>query len=59
MRGQKVCSVIQSNILGNSIDKGTHHERTGQIGAVKYLRESCYNRIECFVTNTLTTLMRK
>ena len=59
MRGQKVCSVIQNDIPGTSSDKDMYHERTGQMGAVKYLRESCYNRIECFVTNTLTTLMRK
>ena len=38
-RGQKVWSAIQSNILGDSIDKGTHHESTGQREAVKYLRE--------------------
>ena len=38
-RGQKVWSAIQSNILGDSVDKGTHHESTGQREAVKYLRE--------------------
>ena len=38
-RGQKVWSAIQSNILGDSVDKGTHHESTGQREVVKYLRE--------------------
>ena len=27
-KGQKVYSIIQSTILGNSIDKDMHHERT-------------------------------
>ena len=36
-----------------------HHERTGQMGAMKYLRESCCHRIECSVTNSLAALMRK
>ena len=38
-RGQKVWSAIQSNVLGDSIDKGTHHESTGQREAMTYLRE--------------------
>jgi len=58
-RGQKVCSVIQSDVLGSSIDKNMHCERTGQIGARKYLRESCYHHIECSAANSLATLMRK
>ena len=58
-RGQKVCSVIQSDVLGSSIDKNMHCERTWQMGAVKYLRESYYHRIKCFATNSLTALMRK
>ena len=36
-----------------------HHERTGQMGTVKYLRESCCHRIECSVANSLAALMRK
>ena len=58
-KDQKVCSVIQSNIPGNSIDKDMHHECIGQMGSVKYLRESYYHRIEYFVANSLTALMRK
>ena len=32
-RGQKVCSVIQSDVLGSSVDKDMHCERKGQIGS--------------------------
>ena len=58
-RDQKVCSVIQSDILENSIDKDMHYEHTGQMGAEQYLRKRCYHHIECFVANSLTALMRK
>ena len=33
-RGQKVWSAIQNNVLGDSIDKDTHHESTGQKGVM-------------------------
>ena len=36
-----------------------HYERIEQIGAKKYLRESCYYRIECYLANSLAALMRK
>ena len=55
-RGQKVQPVIQSNVLGVSIDKDARH---GGMGAMKYLREKCYYRIECSAANSLATLMRK
>ena len=55
-RGQKVQLVIQSNILGVSIDKDARH---GGMGAMKYLKESCYHCIECSVANSLAALMRK
>ena len=58
-RGQKVWSAIQSNILGDSIGKDTHHESTGQREAMQYLRESYYHRIKYFVTNSLAALMWK
>ena len=58
-RDQKVCFVIQSDILGSSIDKDMYYERIGQMGAEKYLRESCYHRIECSAVNSLAALMRK
>ena len=56
-RGPKVWSAIQGNVPGDSIDKDTHHESTGQREAVKYLRESYYHRIECSVTNSLAALI--
>ena len=58
-RGQKVWSVIQNNVLEDSIDKNTHLESTGQREAMKYLRESCYYLIECSAANSLTALMWK
>ena len=58
-RGRKVLSVIQSNVLGVSIDKDAHHGSMEQRRAMKYLRESCYHRIKYSVTNSLAALMRK
>ena len=58
-RGLKIWFAIQEDVSGDFIDKDTHHEGTGQRGAMKYLRESCYHRIECSITNSLTALMRK
>ena len=55
-RGQKVRLVIQSNILGVSIDKDARH---GGMEAMKYLRERCYHCFKCFVAYTLAALMRK
>ena len=52
-RDQKVCSVIQSDILGNFVDKDMHYKCTGQMGVGKYLRESCYHRIEYSAANSL------
>ena len=56
-RRPKVWSAIQGNIPGGSIDRDAHHECTGQMRTMKYLRESCYHCIECFVANSLSTLM--
>ena len=58
-RGQKVWFAIKSNVLDNSIDKDKYQEGTGQRKDTKYLRESCYHRIECSAANPLTALMRK
>ena len=49
----------QSDLLGSSNDRDVRHKRTRNMGTQKYLRESCYHCIECFVTNSLATLMRK
>ena len=56
-RSQKLWSAIKSNTPEDSIDKDKHHESIGQRVAKKYLRESCYHRIECFTANSLATLM--
>ena len=58
-RGPNVWFAIQGNIPRSSIDKDTYHEGTGQRGTTKYLRESCYHRIKCFVANSLAAFMRK
>ena len=49
----------QSDLLGSSNDRDVCHKHTRKMGTQKYLRESCYHRIECFVANSLATLMRK
>ena len=51
--GLKMWSVIRGNVPGDSIDKDTHHESTGQREAIKYLRESHNHCIECSVANSL------
>ena len=48
---------IQSSIPEDFIDKDTHHESTRQMKVMKYLRESCYYRIECSIANSLAALM--
>ena len=58
-RSQKVCSVIQSDVSGSSVDKDIHSEHTGQMRADKYLRENYYYRIKYSVTNFLVALVRK
>ena len=58
-RGMKVWSAIQGNVPGDSIDKDTHYESIGQMGTIKYLRESCYHHIECSIANSLATLIWK
>ena len=54
-----MCSVVQNDVPGSSIDKDMHCERTGQMGANKYLSKSCYHRIECSAANSLTAFMWK
>ena len=58
-RGPKLWSAIQGNISRNPTGKDTHLEGMGQMRTIKYLRESCYHRIKCFVANSLAALMRK
>ena len=52
-------SIVQGDVLRSSIDDDMLCECTGQMGAGKYLKESCYHGIECFAANSLTALMRK
>ena len=49
----------QSDFPRSSNDRDVRHKRIRKMGTQKYLRKSCYHRIECFVTNSLTALMRK
>ena len=51
-KGPKVWFAIQGNILGDSIDKDTHHEGTRQRETVKYLKESYCHLIEYFAANS-------
>ena len=44
-------------VLGSSNDKDVHHKRIKMMGTQKYLKESCYHRIECTVTIFLATFM--
>ena len=58
-RSQKVWSAIKSNIPDHSTDEDKYQEGIGQREAMKYLRESCYHRIEYSAANSLAALMRK
>ena len=58
-KDQNVCPIIQDDIPGSSINKDIHCERTRQMGAKKYLKESCYHRIEYSIANSQATFMRK
>ena len=54
------CGLPSKSIVPrDSIDKDIHHESTGQMKVMKYLRESYYHHIECSVANSLAALMRK
>ena len=47
----------QCDLLGSSSDKDVHHKRIRMIGTQKYLRESCYHRIECIAATFLAAFM--
>ena len=47
----------QCYLLGSSSDKDMHHKRIRMIGTQKYLRESCYHRIECIAATFLAAFM--
>ena len=52
-----MCSIVQNDVLGNSVDKDMVCKCTRQIGAGKYLKESCYHCIKCSAANFLTALI--
>ena len=52
-----MCSIVHNDVPESSINKDMHCKRTGQMGAKKYLRKSCYHRIECSIANSLATFM--
>ena len=54
---QDVPLVIQGDVPGGSINKDMHYERTGRMGARKYLRKSCCHLIECSAANFLAAFM--
>ena len=49
----------QSDLPRNSIDRAVHHEHMRRKGTQKYLRKSCYHRIECTAATFLAALMWK
>ena len=49
----------QGDLLGSSNDKDVHHKYIRMMRTQKYLRESCYHRIECTVTTFLAAFMWK
>ena len=49
----------QSDLQKRSSDRDVLHKHTRKMGTQKYLRESGYHNIKCFVANSLAALMRK
>ena len=45
------------DLLGSSSDNDVYYERIRIMGTQKYLRESCYHRIECTTTTFLATFI--
>ena len=56
-KGQKDWSTLKGDTAKGSADKDKHQGNIGQREAKKYLRESCYHRIECSAANPLATLI--
>ena len=53
----QICIPNQGDFLGSSSDKDVHHKRIRMIGTQKYLRETCYYRIECIAATFLAAFM--
>ena len=47
----------QGDLLGSSGDKNVHHKRIRMMGIQKYLRKSCYHRIECTAATFLAAFI--
>ena len=47
----------QNDFSGNSNDKDVHHKCIRMMRTQKYLRESCYHRIECTAATFLAAFM--
>ena len=45
------------DLPGSSSDKDVHHKRIRMMGIQKYLRKSCYHRIECTAATFLVAFM--
>ena len=50
-------SSYHDDLPGSSSDKDVYHKRIRMIGTQKYLRESCYHRIECTAAIFLVAFM--
>ena len=54
---QDVPPIIQGDVPVGSTNKDMHYERTGRMGARKYLRKNCCHRVECSAANFLAAFM--
>ena len=50
-------SSYHDDLPGSSCDKDIYHKRIRMIGTQKYLKESCYYRIECTAATFLVAFM--
>ena len=53
------CSNDHDDLLGSSNNKDVCHERPRMMETQKYLRESCYHRIECTTATFLAAFMSR
>ena len=54
-----VYSSYHGDLPGNFSEKDMYHKHIRMIGTQKYLRESCYHRIECTAATFLAAFMLK
>ena len=53
------CPNDHDDLAGSSSDKDVYHECLRMMGPQKYLRDSCYHRIECTAATFLVTFILK